>query len=1077
MGTLVVITSAVLLLYIFCVSAYPQQANQQPQAFQVRLPDQQGNEIKTVGGEGDKKNIEYYNSLLKKRKAKVGTDEGSDKQLLKQRVKRKKKRSKLLQDSKLQINKNQAPVGLGNSQEFVQRANVLPQNNENKAVPVVVGVNSNTGGANNIVGGVNNIVGGAKIGDRANDNVGSVNNFEGGVNNNINDNKIKSNIPSAFKDDDNDALKRAENNNKVMNSRVKVIESLGAKEVPRQQDSVPVLPANIPRKSNQEREKPVDVVGGANMLNNPAPNNNFNQADPPEQSIQDHKPVESLNDNQAVAHDEVQDSHVEVVQKKDNVIHDSNNNGEVQGAGHVIHNQENNFQDNNRNWQPVNNNPPIQQQQRQQPNNKPKKQDSQRIMWDWSDFLINYEQYVMPEQKVRRAPHATSGEPWPLPQYYITSQTKLFRLDREKFHFRISKETCDIIEKAIERYKDYILYDSVQDMYDNLQHAQGSSLEDVYEKYGDEVHTQAGYIDELNIKIRQPCTRLPHDKMDESYDLFIKRTGAFLWANEVWGALRGLETFSQLVFKGTNEELYIRDTVINDYPRFSHRGILLDSSRHYLFKETIFDVLEAMSQNKMNVLHWHIVDDQSFPYQSKVYPDLSDKGAYHPTFVYTHEDLDEIIEYARMRGIRVMPEFDTPGHTYSWGLSRPDLLTQCYQGTHPVSGYLGPLDPSKNETYRFLKNLFNEVLHVFKDEYIHLGGDEVPMTCWSSNPEVLRLLNKLDGKPDEPINLQNVDPYMYSYDIRKVLEFYEKRLTQDLKEIGRRRKNGVRFVMWQEIMNNNVQLPNDTIIQIWQGDMGDVQRAIDMGYNTLYSTCWYLDLIEYGVKWPKYYNCDPADTSMGYQIDEKKVLGGEACMWAEYVDNENLMTTLWPRASAVAERLWSSKDVKDVDAAGKRLSEHRCRMLSRGLPVGMISGPDYCLRRGHRRDRDNSSNCSVGHCFQSKDTVQIEKINVRVQQRGHNLPVPDCNQIISQGGNMFTIAIVIAAVFLIVAVSIKATGNRMMQGRFCRNKNIFIAFIVVILIYFMCSTSLWMQVLEFKGSFEKRVKSSYTDKG
>ncbi|XP_033755247.1 uncharacterized protein LOC117338139 [Pecten maximus] len=1073
MDTPVVITSTVLLLYVFSVPVAPQQANQQqPQAFQVKLPDRQSN-----GGEAaavaahDEKNIGYLNSLLKKRKTKLSNDEGSDKQVLKQRVKRKKKRSKAQQDNKLQINKNPAQ----GSQDFVQRANVVPQNNQNIVAPALGGVNNNSGGANNIVGGVN-------IGGGVNNNiVGGVNSIGGGANN-LNENKIKSHIPSAF--NDNDALKRAENNNVVMNSRVKVIESLGAKEAPRQQDSVPVLPGNTVRKNNQDR--PVDVVGGANMLQNPAPrggdipaNSNFHQEDPPVvQNMQDHKPAESLNDNRAVVHDEVQDSHDEVVEEKNNIIRDNNNHVEVQGAGSVLRNQENNFQDSNRNWQPVvNNNPPIQQQPHQQPNNKPKKQDSQRIMWDWSDFLINYEQYVMPEQKVRRAPHATTGEPWPMPQYYITSQTKLFRLDREKFHFRISKETCDIIEKAIERYKDYILYDSVQDMYDNLQHAQGSSLEDVYEKYGDEVHTQAGYIDELNIKIRQPCTRLPHDKMDESYDLFIKRTGAFLWANEVWGALRGLETFSQLVFKGTNEELYIRDTVINDYPRFSHRGILLDSSRHYLFKETIFDVLEGMTQNKMNVLHWHIVDDQSFPYQSKVYPDLSDKGAYHPTFVYTHEDLDEIIEYARMRGIRVMPEFDTPGHTYSWGLSRPDLLTQCYQGTHPVTGYLGPLDPSKNETYRFLKNLFNEVLHVFKDEYIHLGGDEVPMTCWSSNPEVLQLLNKLDGKPDEPINLQNVDPYMYSYDIRKVLEFYEKRLTQDLKEIGRRRKNGVRFVMWQEIMNNNVQLPNDTIIQIWQGDMGDVQRAIDMGYNTLYSTCWYLDLIEYGVKWPKYYNCDPADTSMGYQIDEKKVLGGEACMWAEYVDNENLMTTLWPRASAVAERLWSSKDVKDVDAAGKRLSEHRCRMLSRGLQVGMISGPDYCLRRGHRRDRDNSSNCSVGHCFQSKDTVQIEKINVRVQQRGHNLPVPDCNQIISQGGNMFTIAIVIAAVFIIVAVSIKATGNRMMQGRFCRNKNIFIAFIVIILIYFMCSTSLWMQVLEFKGSFEKRVKSSYSDKG
>lgn len=698
-----------------------------------------------------------------------------------------------------------------------------------------------------------------------------------------------------------------------------------------------------------------------------------------------------------------------------------------------------------------------------------KKEDSMRIMWDWSDFLINYEQYVMPEQKVRRAPHATTGEPWPMPQYYTTKKNKVYKINREKFQFRIVKESCDIIEKAVIRYKDVIINDTILDMYDNLQHAQGSSFEDIEVKYEKDMYRRAPYLEAVTIKIRKPCVKLPSDKMDESYDLFVKRKSSYIWANEVWGAIRGLETFSQLVFKGIDDELYIKDTTINDYPRFQHRGILLDSSRHFIFKDVIFDVLEAMSQNKMNVLHWHIVDDQSFPYQSKVYPDLSQKGAYHPSFVYSHEDIAEIIEYARLRGIRVMPEFDTPGHTYSWGLSRPDLLTQCYQGAHPVNGYLGPMDPSKNDTYRFLKTFFNEVMHVFKDQYMHLGGDEVPMTCWSSNPDVLRLLNRLDGKPDQPINLQNNDPYMYSYDIRKVLEYYEKRLTTDLKDLGHKRPNGVRFVMWQEIMNNNVQLPNDTIIQIWQGDMGDVQRAIDMGYNAIYSTCWYLDLIEYGVKWPKYYNCDPVDTSFGYQIDEKKVLGGEACIWAEYVDNENLMTTLWPRASAPAERLWSNKDVKDVEAAGKRLSEHRCRMLSRGLQVGMISGPDYCLRRGRRHDRDGSRNCTGDRCY--RDVVQYERINVHVQQRGK----PDCNQMISSGGSMFSTVVIVILVLAFFITSLKVSGSKMVQIKICKNKTILLAFIGLLVVYFMCYTSLWIQVMEFKGSFEKRVKSSYPD--
>ncbi|ESP03745.1 hypothetical protein LOTGIDRAFT_136955, partial [Lottia gigantea] len=385
--------------------------------------------------------------------------------------------------------------------------------------------------------------------------------------------------------------------------------------------------------------------------------------------------------------------------------------------------------------------------------------------------------------------------------------------------------------------------------------------------------------------------------------LFVKKNRVLIWANEVWGALRGLETFSQIVWKGQDDRLYVKETVISDYPRFQHRGILVDTSRHFLFKEVIFDIIDAMEANKMNVMHWHIVDDQSFPYKSKVYPDLSKKGAFHPEFVYSLEDITEIIHYARFRGVRIMPEFDSPGHTYSWGLSQPELLTQCYQGSNPVKGYFGPIDPSKNATYTFLKNLFDEILTVFQDTYIHLGGDEVPLQCWSSNPDVTN----------------------FGIDLSKKAIIYNFRLMKDLRSIGKKRKDGVKFVMWQEVMNNDLQLPNDTLIQIWMGDVMDINRAINLGYNVLYSTCWYLDHVEYGTKWPKYYQCDPADNSM--TVDEKKILGGEACLWSEYVDNENYMTTLWPRASATAERLWSHKDVRDLDSAAIRLQEHRCRML------------------------------------------------------------------------------------------------------------------------------------------------------
>lgn len=131
-------------------------------------------------------------------------------------------------------------------------------------------------------------------------------------------------------------------------------------------------------------------------------------------------------------------------------------------------------------------------------------------------------------------------------------------------------------------------------------------------------------------------------------------------------------------FSPSSPQLKIRCQSIVDFARLPHRGLLLDTSRHYLPIHDILLTLDAMSYNKMNVLHWHIVDDNSFPYQSSSYPNLSAKGAYHPSMVYTLNDIQQIVDYARLRGIRVMPEFDTPGHTRSWGLAYPELLTTCY---------------------------------------------------------------------------------------------------------------------------------------------------------------------------------------------------------------------------------------------------------------------------------------------------------------------------------------------------------------------------------------------------------------
>uniref|UniRef100_A0A672MBZ8 Beta-hexosaminidase subunit beta n=1 Tax=Sinocyclocheilus grahami TaxID=75366 RepID=A0A672MBZ8_SINGR len=374
-----------------------------------------------------------------------------------------------------------------------------------------------------------------------------------------------------------------------------------------------------------------------------------------------------------------------------------------------------------------------------------------------------------------------------------------------------------------------------------------------------------------------------------------------------------LETFSQLVYEDDYGVNNINKTDISDFPRFAHRGILLDSSRHFLPLKVILANLEAMAMNKFNVFHWHIVDDHSFPYMSRTFPELSQKGAYHPfTHVYTPSDVKMVIEFARMRGIRVIPEFDTPGHTESWGNGIKDLLTPCYSDSSP-SGAFGPVNPILNSSYDFMTQFFKEISTVFPDAYIHLGGDEVDFSCWESNPDIQRFMVQQG----------------FGTDYSKLESFYIQRLL----DIVAATKKG--YMVWQEVFDNGVKLKADTQIHVWKGrpqyqdEMAQVTAA---GFNALLSTPWYLNRISYGQDWVNIYKADPQNFT-GTDAQKKLVIGGEACLWGEYVDATNLTPRLWPRASAVAERLWSDKSVTDVDNAYNRLVQHRCRMVKRGIPA------------------------------------------------------------------------------------------------------------------------------------------------
>uniref|UniRef100_A0A8C5X4K2 Beta-hexosaminidase n=1 Tax=Malurus cyaneus samueli TaxID=2593467 RepID=A0A8C5X4K2_9PASS len=478
---------------------------------------------------------------------------------------------------------------------------------------------------------------------------------------------------------------------------------------------------------------------------------------------------------------------------------------------------------------------------------------------------------------------------WPLPQWVRTSSRQL-QLAPSRFQLvhgagSSAGPGCGLLQDAFRRYYEYMFGHSWRRVRGRKPLAARGEPE----------------LFQLQVVIEAEdpgCDTHPHPTSSEAYHLTVTEPVAILKAYEVWGALRGKIYANFMTF-------LVNESEINDFPRFAHRGILLDTARHYLPLKSILTNLDAMAFNKFNVLHWHIVDDQSFPYQSIYFPELSDKGAYASNLIYTPADVRLVIEYARLRGIRVIPEFDTPGHTQSWGKGQKDLLTPCYSGRQPA-GTFGPVNPIWNTTYDFMAKFFKEISSVFPDAYIHLGGDEVDFSCWKSNPEVKEFM-KRQGFGTDYAQLESY----YVQNILDIVSSYNK---------GQ--------MVWQEVFDHKAQLKPDTVVQVWMANnyAHELSSVTGAGLTAVLSAPWYLDYISYGQDWKKYYSVEPLNF-LGSEKQKKLVIGGEACLWGEFVDATNLTPRLWPRASAVGERLWSSSNVTNLQDAYKRLVSHRCRML------------------------------------------------------------------------------------------------------------------------------------------------------
>ena len=488
-------------------------------------------------------------------------------------------------------------------------------------------------------------------------------------------------------------------------------------------------------------------------------------------------------------------------------------------------------------------------------------------------------------------------------------------VDENHFSIRISDchADCDLLQRAIDRYVPIILQPpgstgtvfrlSIFENRINASVPKGNT----------------GQIVQLSIEVSSSEAVELQLGVDESYALDVPVQGkATLSAPTVWGALRGLETFAQLVTYQVNYNggsglfIFWTPLLIEDSPRYPWRGVMVDTARHYLSIDVLQRTVDTMAAMKLNTLHWHIVDAESFPFASEVYPELLNFSAYHPKASYSKSDISSLIDFARDRGVRVVPEFDTPGHTASIGQTFPKLIADCYDWLVESNGdnLRWPmfndiaLDVTKDETKVFVENIIQELAPLFPDSFFHIGGDEVNQGCWNAVPSILEWMrNNGFATYDEGTT-------KWEYDFTGL----QGNWTSFVQDVTRR--NNKRAIVWEEAFSLGFELSADTIVHIWIPDDGSgvLQKAIEAGHNVVLSNGWYLDRqaptcvddSSCSVNWMwiwtgrDMYAVEPlAPSSSGWVPNEdeaKMILGGEAAAWGESTDDKNFDARVWSRS-------------------------------------------------------------------------------------------------------------------------------------------------------------------------------------
>lgn len=526
---------------------------------------------------------------------------------------------------------------------------------------------------------------------------------------------------------------------------------------------------------------------------------------------------------------------------------------------------------------------------------------------------------------------------WPLPQHLSTGTTPLRLSPDFQIHLSgVYHPPADLVA-AVERTSNYLRTDKLQAL---VPDRGASSLGAI--QNGNTLSSLTLSLTPASGKVKSISEEAIVDVETrvEGYTLTVPADGstAVLTANSTLGLFRGLTTFGQLWYELNGYTYTLTAPIsITDAPAYPYRGLMLDTARNFFPVADIKRTLDAMSWVKMNTLHWHVVDSQSFPLVIPGFEALSEKGAYNPASVYTPKDVQDIVAYAAARGIDVMAEIDTPGHTSVISKAFPEHIA-CAEATpwslfanEPPAGQLRLASPS---TISFTANLISAAASMFPSKFFSTGGDEINPNCYAKDASTQNDLSS-QGKTFE-----------------EALDTFTQATHASVHAAGKR------AVVWEEmVLAHNVTLRSDTAVMVWISS-ANVAAVAQKGFKIIHaaSDYFYLDCGHGGwvgdnvngnswcdpfKTWQKSYSFDPAagltDTQKGL------VLGGQHLLWTEQSNPSNLDSIVWPRAASSAELFWTGPG-GDVSKALPRLHDVAYRFIRRGVRA-IVLQPEWCALR------------------------------------------------------------------------------------------------------------------------------------